>query len=257
MNTVVSFLKNGQFADLLKHVVEANRYAIVLVWDNFTLRNWSGIVTVGTAATIVLMLVGMYFMKPKDSSSAKRTVVSVFVAVTLLIYEATILLYSAAQLHRMLLASMVGGAVLCSLLFGNIECSVHGLVTVALVASMITVYGRRVYALPQMNEDIALSYNESLCRELADVLLYEDSGDGWEMTVAALPQRKNLQLWFCLPPYIATSGCQEDYLYGAIDAGTVKSRYLLVLEENEELRIKCQESYSLIWSGCGYQIYKR
>lgn len=86
---------------------------------------------------------------------------------------------------------------------------------------------------------------------------YDPSGDVWDMTVAAVPQEKDLFLWYCMPVYMAGNTCMEGYLKNAIDLGELKSRYVLVPEWREELRQKCGINCDLIWSGYGYEVYQQ
>lgn len=254
--TISGLLKSGQFRQAVYFVLQKNRIAACAVFESFCSGGWVGIVTAATAALIVVMVVGCIRCRRQKHKWDVTIVCSLFIGVTILVYEAVILLYSHMQLHRMLLASLTGGAVLCGLLFGHAECAVHRCITVVLTGWCILMQGRSVYALPQ-SDAAALSWNEKNLRsELEQVLPFDDS-DIWNLTIAALPQSHNLKLRFYIPNYIATNTCNEAYLYTAIEQGTLKSKYILAAEENKELQNRCEAYMRFVWQGCGYRIYQK
>ncbi len=259
MDLLISYLKNGSVGDCVKLVLQINKTAAETIIDSICNGTWIGILSIELVLIAVIMIIGSILHKPDSKSRDRKWTAVLFAVVSAAIYEANIILYSVNQLHRMLLASVVGGSVLCCMLFGNAECMVRQIVVIVFTAvSILSPKGRLFYALPQAADSSARLFDEkAICEKLEQIMPYDPSGDVWDMTVAAVPQEKDLFLWYCMPVYMAGNTCMEGYLKNAIDLGELKSRYVLVPEWREELRQKCGINYDLIWSGYGYEVYQQ
>lgn len=170
--------------------------------------------------------------------------------------EANLLFYQVTQFHRMLLCVMVGGMILvCFLekqtLYGFINMLAVGVILLKAQSKGMAFEER--FALPQkMMSDMEI---EKVKDDILEELVYDESNE-WNNTVAKMPNSKNLWIYFCIPPYISTQSCTEDYILDAIDSGSLKSKYVLVDEDDVKLLKACEgNGFKNIWSDYGVVIY--
>ena len=254
-----SYLRSGQMLSLIKFIIKVNASAAQSVFVQMSKFGCIGIVTMGMflSAVIICVICLLHRNRRDKHYKVQRVSGCLYICIALLVYEANIILYSAEQLHRMLLAPMAAGAVLCCFMFGDAAPCVRQLFTISVMAASILLSGGSSYALPQDNVGLTYQEGESLRGELMHVMPDDDSKNRWDLGIAFLPVYSDMQIMFCFPAYISGSTCNENYMYSAIDSDTLKSRYILVQERNSDLRARCDAAYHLIWKGYGYLIYSQ
>ena len=249
-------LRNGDIVSFITFIADTNYEAFVSILEQVMRLEWGGFVTTSAASSIAVMFIAS--MLHKKVGYPKIKVICVFMVTVALMYEANVLLYSAKQLHRMMLAPATAGAILCCMIFEDKVCCVRQLlVSTALFMGILFMGKGEDFSIPQENHDITYQSGESMKKELAMLMPDKNSKNKWDLSFANLPQSGNLQLFFSLPAYLSGSTCTGDYLHMAIDRNELKSKYILVQEHNDDLIKKCTAKYHFVWKGCGFLIYSQ
>ena len=241
----ISLLKSGEIKEFIVSVLYSNYKALgAIIGQAF---NMVGFVTFLYALTTLLLLYVLWCAE----SLKERLLIAIYILIGIMIFEATIVLYSPAQLHRMLLGIvMVNCYLIC--LKGNKYLKVIQQVAVLMVLILAVINRPDFFVLPQERDIV----NEAVVKETYEKIMPYDTDDKWCNTIAHLPEAGNLYLGFCFPTYMNTSSCKEDYLLKNIAEDTLKSKYVY-LPEGNFLNDLCAEKYELIWNEYGYCIYSR
>ena len=171
----------------------------------------------------------------------------------LVTWEATVVLYNPAQLHRMLLALSVSYALLL-IHYGDKEKWIHEAVLLAIL--LVLAVGRPSgLALPQINKrTISKEKAQASVTRLEKRLPRQE--DPWENTIAKPVETRRMQYQFLIPDWMALNVCGVEYLREHIEADTLKSRYVL-LGSKSDLNELCKEKYKVIWKKYGKVLYRR
>lgn len=262
---LTQIIRSGQVRDILGSLVQLNRESVRSAIDLIKDHRWAG----GVAflfyfewALLCIAWLHALVTRRRDGSAA---VLFLLLASGAMIYEATILLYKAYQLHRMLLAITIA----CSLFLiasGKVLPWVNGAAVIAVIAFYI-VMKPSAFALPQagdasITQDRLAQYKQ----ELTALLPYREPEENgifeapasldpyWENTVAKITEEDHIQLSYVLPDYLSLNVCTEKFMKQAIKSGSFSSRYVLVRTDTE-LDELCGKKFRLLWEDLGHSIY--
>lgn len=241
----ISLLKSGEIKEFIVSVLYSNYQAHQTVLSQAL--NMVGFVTFLYALTTLILVYVLW----RAESRKERLLIGIYILIGIMIFEATIVLYSPAQLHRMLLGIVM---VNCYLICLKGHTKLKLLQQAAVIVILILAIDNRpdFFMLPQEKDVV----DEATVKEDYQKLMPYDAEDAWSNTIAHLPEAGNLYLGFCFPAYMNTSSCKEDYLLKNIAEDSLKSKYVY-LPEGNFLNDLCAQKYELIWNEYGYCIYKR
>ncbi len=251
---------------------------ILSVGKSFVTLNWAGILTfLFVVAWVVLLVLAVKLQRAEKGGSSETrgrhatpssslvlgrapfvVAVSLLVAGALM-FEANILLYSAARIHRMLIAVDVVYFI-AIVWFG--ACAVRQfavtwrlgyqvLVTVLCAASLFANPGS--FAYPQASDSLDASSEKQAVEALAAAMPRE--ANAWDNTVAHPVESKGLQVYYCLPAYMNLNGCTKEYVEQAMKDGSLSSKYLS-LPAKSSLNKTARKSYDVVYEGLNHVIYK-
>ena len=262
---LAQIIRGGQIRDIVMGLVQANKDGVHAALDLVKENRWAGGITfLFYFEWIMLFAEYLYSLvsKKKDGSAA---VLFLLLLSGAMIYEATILLYKAYQLHRMLLAITIAYS-LFLIEFGNILAWVNAAAVIACVAFYI-IMKPAAFALPQVNEasisaEQLAQYKGEMKKQMP---MYKVPENGiferpdslepyWQNTIAKITEDEQIQLYFVLPDYLSLNFCSEKYMKQCIKNDGFSSRYIMV-KTDSELDEMCERQYKLLWEGVNHSIY--
>ena len=262
---LAQIIRGGQIRDIVMGLVQANKDGVHAALDLVKENRWAGGITfLFYFEWIMLFAEYLYSLvsKKKDGSAA---VLFLLLLSGAMIYEATILLYKAYQLHRMLLAITIAYS-LFLIEFGNILSWVNAAAVIACVAFYI-IMKPAAFALPQVNEasisaEQLAQYKGEMKKQMP---MYKVPENGiferpdslepyWQNTIAKITEDEQIQLYFVLPDYLSLNFCSEKYMKQCIKNDGFSSRYIMV-KTDSELDEMCESQYKLLWEGVNHSIY--
>ena len=268
---LAQIIRSGNPGEIFRGLFQANkdsvRSAIGLVKE----YRWAGGVAFLFFFEWILMLAAFLhslFTKKKDGRTAVLFLLLISGA---MIYEATIMLYKAYQLHRMLLAITIAYSLFLIACRGPLRW-INAAAVIGLVAFYVVMQPSS-FALPQIDENTVTDeqltkYKKELiaampCREipgaegagLLSAFKKPQSLDPyWENTVAKITEDNHIQLSFVLPDYLSLNFCTEKFMKQSVKNDSFSSRYIMVKSDSEVDRM-CGEKYRLLWKERGHSIY--
>ena len=262
---LAQIIRGGQIRDIVMGLVQANKDGVHAALDLVKENRWAGGITfLFYFEWIMLFAEYLYSLvsKKKDGSAA---VLFLLLLSGAMIYEATILLYKAYQLHRMLLAITIAYS-LFLIEFGNILSWVNAAAVIACVAFYI-IMKPAAFALPQVNEasisaEQLAQYKGEMKKQMP---MYKVPENGiferpdslepyWQNTIAKITEDEQIQLYFVLPDYLSLNFCSDKYMKQCIKNDGFSSRYIMV-KTDSELDEMCERQYKLLWEGVNHSIY--
>lgn len=262
---LAQIIRGGQIRDIVMGLVQANKDGVHAALDLVKENRWAGGITfLFYFEWIMLFAEYLYSLvsKKKDGSAA---VLFLLLLSGAMIYEATILLYKAYQLHRMLLAITIAYS-LFLIEFGHILSWVNAAAVIACVAFYI-IMKPAAFALPQVNEasisaEQLAQYKGEMKKQMP---MYKVPENGiferpdslepyWQNTIAKITEDEQIQLYFVLPDYLSLNFCSEKYMKQCIKNDGFSSRYIMV-KTDSELDEMCERQYKLLWEGVNHSIY--
>ena len=262
---LAQIIRGGQIRDIVMGLVQANKDGVHAALDLVKENRWAGGITfLFYFEWIMLFAEYLYSLvsKKKDGSAA---VLFLLLLSGAMIYEATILLYKAYQLHRMLLAITIAYS-LFLIEFGNILSWVNAAAVIACVAFYI-IMKPAAFALPQVNEasisaEQLAQYKGEMKKQMP---MYKVPENGiferpdslepyWQNTIAKITEDEQIQLYFVLPDYLSLNFCSGKYMKQCIKNDGFSSRYIMV-KTDSELDEMCESQYKLLWEGVNHSIY--
>ena len=262
---LAQIIRGGQIRDIVMGLVQANKDGVHAALDLVKENRWAGGITfLFYFEWIMLFAEYLYSLvsKKKDGSAA---VLFLLLLSGAMIYEATILLYKAYQLHRMLLAITIAYS-LFLIEFGNILSWMNAAAVIACVAFYI-IMKPAAFALPQVNEasisaEQLAQYKGEMKKQMP---MYKVPENGiferpdslepyWQNTIAKITEDEQIQLYFVLPDYLSLNFCSEKYMKQCIKNDGFSSRYIMV-KTDSELDEMCERQYKLLWEGVNHSIY--
>lgn len=263
---LTEIIRTGQVRGILFSMVRINLDSVRSAVDLVKEYRWAGGVAFLFYFEWLLLLVlwiRALAARKKDGSAA---VCFLLLAAGAMIYEATILLYKAYQLHRMLLAITIAYT-LFLIAFGRVLPWINAAAVIALVGLYLMMMPS-AFALPQINEaSISGTQLAAYKKELTGLLPYRKLDEEnpvfgtpasldpyWENTVAKVTEDAHIQTSFVLPDYLSLNICTDKYMRQSIASGSFSSRYVMVREDSE-LDEMCRKKYLLLWKDIGHCIY--
>lgn len=243
----------------LPSLLSLHHQAISFFVSKFVKLNRQGIVAFTFALTwIALLLMWIRAVRAKDRSSV--TLLSMLVVAEFMMFEANIMLYDYAQMHRMLIALNVVNLIAVVWMGGK---GLLGSVVTprAIVVTIVAVIGvgglvahPSEYKIPQVGDDtLTVEEGASLTAELESLMPRGE--DQWENTVAHPAENSGIRLYFYLPRYQNLNCCEKEYLAKHLADGTMKSKYVsLPAGYNTDFDMKSK--YKVVYEGLDHTIYQ-
>lgn len=250
---ILGLISRGEMKQTIEVMVNGNREALNLVMADIKVFGWRSVIIISLLVQMVMFCVAAIF-KRKDIWNNIYLLGLLYVVIALTVYEANILLYTVNQLHRMLLAIMVGAVFLGIMSMNNISQVLYQVFFAIMIFGTI-VNGREAFNLPQKND---LYDAEIVTNELSKVLPPDKECDPWEMTFASTPNHGSYYPLYAMPTYLGAQCCRSDWLKNQIMDGKLKSRYvLLCVDDDMETRVYCDENFKLLWQDTQWFLYDR
>lgn len=185
-----------------------------------------------------------------------------------MIYEATIMLYKAYQLHRMMLAITIAYSIFL-IEFSSFFSWLNAAAVIGVVAFYIVMQPSS-FALPQAGADSITQAELDTCKkQMIAAMPYSRIDDSsmktpfstpdsldpyWENTVAKITEDNHIQLSYILPDYLSMNFCTEKFMKQSVKNNSFCSRYIMV-KTGTEIDEMCRTRYSVIWEGYGHTIF--
>ena len=262
---LAQIVRSGQIGDIIGSLVQANRDSVYSAIGLVKEYRWAGgVAFLFYFEWILLFLEYIYslFSRKKDGSAA---VLFLLLLSGAMIYEATIMLYKAYQLHRMLLAITIAYS-LFLIEFGSVLSWINSAAVIACVVFYI-VMKPAAFALPQVNEaSISAKQLEKYKSELISAMPVSEVPENglldapasldpyWENTIAKITEDEKIQLSYVIPDYLSLNFCSDKYMKQCIKNKGFSSRYIMV-KSGTELDELCRNKYKLLWEGIDHSIY--
>ncbi|MBQ2640775.1 MAG: hypothetical protein IJG52_08720 [Lachnospiraceae bacterium] len=217
---------------ILQTVLSANLEGLREVKRYLLEANWIGAVTLLFYISWLLLLVLWIRSISRRENDGRVSAAFGMLLSGALIYEATIVLYSPIQLHRMLLAVTVAcGILIIDLSDGRTLPFIQELAILGLMTFLV-INRPSSYVVPQMDPtSITGTAQETEQAELAALLPLSE--DPWDNTIAKEAEGENLEYAFLAPSWTAFNICQYDVLEEKLRTGTLQSRYVLLAEDSD------------------------
>lgn len=272
---LAQIIRSGQVGEIFRNLKKLNAESVHSAIDLIKEYRWAGGVTfLFYFEWAVLFLEFLYslFSRKKDGRTA---VLFLLLLSGAMIYEATILLYKAYQLHRMLLAITIAYS-LFLIEFGLVLPWINCAAIITVIAFYIMMKPS-AFSLPQINEatisqEQLRDYKKEMVTHMpcADTSAELDNTSGlkavfhrpsslapyWENTVAKITEENKIQISFVLPDYLSLNVCTEKFLKQSVESDSLSSRYVMV-KTDSELDELCAKKYSQIFTGLNHTIYDR
>ena len=262
---LAQIVRGGRISDIIAGLLQTNKDSVRSAIGLIREHRWAGGVAFLFYFEWVILFVEFIAALIKRRKNGTAGVLFLLLLSGGMIYEATILLYKAYQLHRLLLAITIAYS-LFLIEFGSILPWVNAAAIIACVGFYVFT-NPSGFALPQVNEasisDEQLSeYKEDLkalmpMYQVPENGVFEkpDSLDPyWNNTVAKITEDDKVQLSFVLPDYLSLNFCSEKYMKQCIKNDGFSSRYVLV-KTDTELDELCRKKYGFLWEGIDHRIY--
>ncbi len=187
--------------------------------------------------------------KPRDG---RCFVILAMLAAGAAVYEATILLYSTEQLHRMMLSvTVVYGLTL--IILGGFEKIVDEVVLLALMGFLL-LRAPINFALPQVDAQTLSAADEQALRdEFSSILPLAENP--WDNTIAKLVDESELQWEFMLPTYTSLNVCRVVKMTELLQTQTLQSKYLMLHDDSDLNALCAQRGYKILWKGYNRTLY--
>ena len=263
---LTEIIRTGQVRGILFSLIQINKDSVRAAVDLVKEYRWAGGVAFLFYFEWILLLAAWIHALAARKKDGSAAVCFLLLASGAMIYEATILLYKAYQLHRMLLAITIAYT-LFLIAFGRLLPWINAAAVIVLIGFYLMMKPS-AFALPQTGEaSISETQLKEYKKELTGLLPYhrleaENPVFGapasldpyWENTVAKITEDAHIQTSFVLPDYLSLNICTDKFMRQAIQSGSFSSRYVMV-KSDSELDEMCGKKYLLLWEEIGHSIY--
>ena len=265
---LAQILQSGQIKDVVLGLWQANKDSVHSAIDLIKEFRWAGGVAFLFYFEWIILFIEFIYSLAAKKRDGRAAVMFMLLASGAMIYEATIMLYKAYQLHRMLLAITIAYS-LFLIEFGRVISWINAAAVIALVAFYIAMQPSS-FALPQTGADsITEAELTEYKKQLIAVMPYSKIDDDsmknpfstpasldpyWENTVAKITEDNHIQLSYVLPDYLSLNFCTSKFMKQSVKNNSFNSRYIMVRTDSgvDDL---CQAKYKLLWEGYGHRIY--
>ena len=265
---LAQILQSGQIKDVVLGLWQANKDSVHSAVDLIKEFRWAGGVAFLFYFEWIILFIEFIYSLAAKKRDGRAAVMFMLLASGAMIYEATIMLYKAYQLHRMLLAITIAYS-LFLIEFGRVISWINAAAVIALVAFYIAMQPSS-FALPQTGADsITEAELTEYKKQLIAVMPYSKIDDDsmknpfstpasldpyWENTVAKITEDNHIQLSYVLPDYLSLNFCTSKFMKQSVKNNSFNSRYIMVRTDSgvDDL---CQAKYKLLWEGYGHRIY--
>ena len=236
---------DGRFIEILMDIISKNRDAMQSLIEMIRNKSWHWV----AMAEPVLIFCLLLYTGMKDKSE-KRFLAYTYCVIILCVIEGVIMMNQVGHLYRYHLGIWVGGyyALFC-LQRSNVIASAKILFLTICICIIVCGYGSK-FAFPQIGE---IDYNdEMIAREFSEIMP-RDENEPWNNTIASGGNIRYLR--YLYPSYISNSTCKTDVLEELINSDTLKSKYISLTDDQEELIMVCDSKYNLVFHDYGLRIY--
>ena len=248
----LSLLSGGSPLTILREVLHKNGEAFSVLFTALRKGRWSGVISAVFIAEWLLM--GLAAAAPGQKMRREtRICTALLMVIGAAVFESTAVLYNPMQLHRMLLGLTVAYG--CWLIRLDTRMSLAlGLCFLAGFGLILRGESRLRLTVPVWK---SYSISEADRRETeAELAAAMPRGQElWDNTVIRVYSEGRDPLRFLLPDYTVTNICTEDVLSEKLRSGTVRSRYIM-LEEDDASNARCAETFEKIWEYDGTVLYR-
>ena len=262
---LAQIIRSGELRAILASLVQLNKDSVHSAMDLVREYRWAGGIAFLFYFEWIIMFVEWIAALIRRKKDGAAGVLFLLLVSGAMIYEATILLYKAYQLHRMLLAITIAYS-LFLIEFGLVLPWVNAAAIIACVGFYI-VMKPSGFALPQISEetvqDVQLAdYKAELISLMPPAKVPENGifdapaslDPYWDNTVAKITEDSHIQVSFILPDYLSMNVCTENFMKKSIENDSFSSRYVMV-KSGTELDDLCRTKYRLLWEERGHCIY--
>ena len=257
--SVSELLSQGPVGIVL-YVGEMNRTAIQFIIEDFTEGSgWIGAVMLCLLLELILLFV--FFIhelwlakREHDRLSSKGWICFLFGMITIAVYEATIVLYTVRQCHRMMLAFLfVTG--LCICLYGEWKNRVLVVLMSVVVLSMEFFIPQNLegWYVPTSSAQQSAAF-EQMQSELAAAIPGKGE-DAWDNTVLEIPYNSQ-KILYCLPDYVTINSYDVRTMSEKIDQNDIRSKYILIYDKRGDMARMCMTKYKSLWENEDFILFQ-
>lgn len=262
---LAQIVRTGQVRTIVLSLVQANRESVHAALDLVREYRWAGGIAFLFYFEWLLLFVGWIAALAGGKKDGTAAVLFLLLCSGAMIYEATILLYKAYQLHRMLLAITIAYS-LFLIAFGRGLPWINAAAVIACVAFYVVMMPS-AFALPQVNENSITEaqlagYKKDLVSLMPPAKVPENGAfetpdslaPYWDNTVAKITEDDHIQVSYILPDYLSLNVCTDRFMRQSIKNSSFSSHYVMVRTDSE-LDEMCGEKFRLLWTDQGHSIY--
>lgn len=261
-------VQSGQIREIALELLQANKDSVRSAIDLLKEFRWAGGVAFLFYFEWIILFIQFIVSLATRKKDGRVAVMFLLLVSGAMIYEATIMLYKAYQLHRMLLAITIAYSVFL-IEFSDFFCWVNAAAVIAVIAFYIVMQPSS-FALPQVGSDsVTEAELKQYKKEMKAVMPYSRIKDSsmknpfstpdsldpyWENTVAKITEDNHIQLSYVLPDYLSLNFCTEKFMKQSIKNNSFSSRYIMV-KTGSEVDDLCRKTYKVLWEGYDHSIY--
>lgn len=206
---------------------------------------------------IVLVVMSVSALRKGDKRRAAFFFALVLVGIV--VFEAHMLMYTYAQMHRTMIPIAVvymlviiwHGSSLLRSARPYVPIAVIGIASIACAASLA--HHPQEFVLPQVKANYSQAAEMELRERLTELMPRSD--DRWDNTVAHPTENAHLHVYYTLPEYLSTNVLEDEYLEQAVRNNSLKSKYVC-LPTDSQLKSLVDQHYKAIYRGQRHVIYQ-
>lgn len=242
----VQDIADGRFTDIFMDIISKNWEGAQSLIEMIRNKSWHWV----AMAEPLLLLFLLLYTGIRDKS-ANRFLAYAYCIIILCVVEGVIMMNEVGHLYRYHLGIWVGGYyVLFCLQRSNVVASAKITFLTICICIIVCGYGSK-FAFPQIGE---IDYDDEMIAQVFSEIMPRDENEPWNNTIASGGNIRYLR--YLYPSYIGNSTCQTAVLEGLINNDTLKSKYISLTDDQEELIMICDSKYDLVFHDYRLRIYK-
>lgn len=265
---LAQIVQSGQIRDVALGLLQANKESVKSAIELVREYRWAGGIAFLFYFEWIILFFNFVFSLATGKKDGRAAVMFLLLVSGAMIYEATIMLYKAYQLHRMMLAITIAYSIFL-IEFSSFFSWLNAAAVIGVVAFYIVMQPSS-FALPQAGADsITQAELETCKKQMIAAMPYSRIDDSsmktpfstpdsldpyWENTVAKITEDNHIQLSYILPDYLSMNFCTEKFMKQSVKNNSFCSRYIMV-KTGTEIDEMCRTRYSVIWEGYGHTIF--
>ena len=253
--TLGQLLKSGSPIAMIRQILHANKEALKAILGYLRNSRWAGVISLlyfAQSALLLILLIRSFFAKEK-ARDGRCAVIFFMLAAGVIFFEANVVLYDPVQLHRMMLAVTLSYGLLLAVLGGWERFTDQ--ILILLLMGFLLVRAQSNFCLPQIDSStLSAQAEQELSAEFKRILPLEE--DPWDNTIAKIPEEDGLQWEFMLPTYTSLNVCQKCVLEKLLTDRTIRSKFVLLPDSSDLIRLCEAGGYKIVWQGYGRTMYQ-